>query len=171
MKIWEIKNAFVKLQKMLDNAAEEENEVDKAYLQDLITKEWEKGEEALSDKLEAMAGMMKNFKHMEEAYKKEKDLFAKKEKTMENQQEFIKNRMILPTLKAAKLEKLECGVHKVSIRHSKACEVQDMAAVPEQFIKEEIRKSADKREILKLLKEGERIAGCVLLENESVQIK
>lgn len=171
MKIWEIKNAFVKLQKMMDKAIDEENDVDRAYELQLIEQEWAKGEDALADKLEAMGSMLKNYQHMADACKAEKDKFARKQKTLENQISFIKERMILPTLKAAKLEKVEAGVHKVSIRHSKACDVQDMSALPDDFIKVEERRTADKREILKRLKDGEQIPGAVLLENESIQIK
>lgn len=170
MRIWEIKNAFIKLQKMFDES-EELDGADKTYIQDRIMEEWEKGEAALADKLEAMSSMLKNYQHQAEACKAEKDKFARKQKTCESQIEFIKSRMILPALHAAKLEKIEAGVHKVSIRHSKACEVQDMSALPEEFVKIEERKTADKREILKRLKEGEKINGAVLLENESVQIR
>ena len=171
MKIWEIRNAFVVLQRLLDSTEEMENEEDAIALRDRIMKEWENGQEALADKLEAVSAMLKNTQHYAEACKAEKEKFAKKQKSAENQIDFIKNRMILPALKVAKVEKVEAGMHKVSIRHSKACDIQDMRAVPEEYIKVEERRSADKREILKLLKAGERVPGAVLLENESVQIK
>lgn len=171
MKIWELKNAFIKLGNMMDKAMDEENDIDRAHALQMIEQEWAKGEGALADKLEAMSSMLKNYQHMADACKAEKDKFARKQKTLENQISFIKDRMILPTLKAAKLEKVSAGAHKVSIRHSKSCEIKDMQAIPEEFIKVEERRSADKREMLKRLKEGESIPGVYLHEVESVQIK
>lgn len=171
MRIWELKNAFIRLQKLFDEAEEQEREEDKLALQERVLEEWAKGEEAISDKLEGVAAMLKNMKHSAEAFKKEKEYFAKKQKSAENQIEFIKSRMVLPLLKAAQKNKIEAGVHKFSIRHSKACEVNDMSAIPEEFIKVEERKTADKREILKRLKEGEQIPGAYLKENESLLLK
>ena len=171
MRIWDLQNAFIKLQKMFDEAEEMEREEDKLALQDQILEEWAKGEAALSAKLEGTASMLKNIAHTMDACKAEKDKFDRKQKSAEKQIDFIKNRMILPALKAAHKEKVEAGSHKISIRHSKACEIKDMASLPEEFITIVETKTADKREVLKRLKEGERIAGAVLKENESVQIK
>ena len=171
MRIWDLQNAFIKLQKMFDEAEEMEREEDKLAIQEKILEEWAKWEEALSYKLEGTAAMLKNIAHTMDACKAEKDKFARKQKSAEKQIDFIKNRMILPALKAAQKEKVEAGSHKITIRHSRACDIQDMSAIPTEFIKIEERKSADKREILKRLKEGEKISGAVLLENESVQIK
>lgn len=171
MRVWEIKNAFIQLQKLFDSAESIEDDIERLALQGRIMDEWEKGEDALANKLEAMAAMLKNMGHYAEACKAEKDRFAHKQKVTENQIQFIKERMILPALKAAKTEKIDAGMHKISVRHSTACDINDMAALPSEYKKEEIRVSADKMSILKKLKAGELVPGAVLLENESVQIK
>lgn len=72
------------------------------------------------------------------------------------------------SMKAIGKDKIGTTLFKVSIRRSKAVEV-DMVLLPDQFKK--VKYEADKRQIMTLLKSGQEIAGAELVESENLNIR
>ena len=58
-----------------------------------------------------------------------------------------------------------------SFRKSTRVEVVNLDLVPEEYIKTEIKKSANKTAIGKLLKADQAVPGCELIVNHNLQIK
>lgn len=60
---------------------------------------------------------------------------------------------------------------KVSLRKNKKVEVLDETKIPLEYMTEKIERKPDKKELAKLLKTGQEIAGVELIETESLQVK
>lgn len=67
------------------------------------------------------------------------------------------------------LQKLECGVHKLSLRSSQAVEIIDEVKIPNEFIK--VTTSVDKSALRTALLAGATIEGAELKTNTSLQIR
>lgn len=64
------------------------------------------------------------------------------------------------------LECLKCRYEK-----NKKVEVLDETKIPLEYMTEKIERKPDKKELAKLLKTGQEIAGVELIETESLQVK
>lgn len=118
------------------------------------------------DKVENVALMVKNFLSDAEAYKREKESFAKKEQAAKNKAERLKAYL------AGNLggEKFKSDRVTISYRKSDSVEITDAAALPVKYLRTK-EPEPNKAEIKKALKAGEEVSGAVLIEKESIQIK
>lgn len=118
------------------------------------------------EKVENLALWIKNLASDAEAYKREKDSFAKKEQAAKKKIESLKNYLTL-NLSG---EKFKTDRVTISWRKSETVEVTDPGKVPEGwFIPQEPK--LDKAGLKSALKDGEQIPGVELKENNNIQIR
>ena len=117
-------------------------------------------------KIENIALFIKNLKADKEAYKKEKQLFAEKEKTTENKIASLTS-YLSDFLKG---EKFKSTRVTISYRKSESVAIDDIGEVDKQYLKE-VEPQADKTMIKAALKEGIEVPGAHIEKKESIQIK
>lgn len=101
-----------------------------------------------------------------EALKKEKEMFAEREKSAKNKAESIKKYLSL-VLNGENFKTTECVI---SFRKSEKTVIDDVHKLPENFLKYAEPK-ANLTEIKKAIKSGEEIKGAHLEETQNIQIK
>lgn len=116
-------------------------------------------------KIENVALWVKNLNAEAAAYKAEKDAFAEREKAAKAKAEKLSEWLTA----ALNGEKMTSNRVAISFRKSEAVEVEDEAVVPENCFK--IKKEISKSTIKMLLKAGEKIPGCRIVQNLNIQIK
>lgn len=117
-------------------------------------------------KIENICLWIKNLKSDATAYKAEKDSFEKKRKAAENKAEALKKyvQFVLAG------EKFKTGRVSVSYRKSEQVECDDMAKVPERYLRFK-DPELDKTKIKEALKNGENVESCKLVEKQNMQIR
>lgn len=127
-------------------------------------------EMALDEKVENIALWIKNLMADAEAYKREKESFAYKQKVAENKIKSLKE--YLGGYLAG--NKWKSDRVSISFRKSQSVEVdlQRLMAFDgaDKFLRYK-EPDADKTAIKEALKNGDVIPGCALVENQSIQIK
>ena len=118
------------------------------------------------EKIENIALWIKNLASDAEAYKREKDNFAKKEQTAKKKIDSLKSYLTM----CLAGEKFKTDRVQISWRKSEAVEILDPAKIPEGWLVPQEPK-VDKAGIKAALKDGEEIPGVTLKENNSIQIK
>lgn len=118
------------------------------------------------EKIENIALWIKNLTSDAEAYKKEKDNFAKKEQAAKKKVESLKE-YLRWNLDG---EKFKTDRVTISWRRSEAVEVINQEKIPKGWFIDQDPK-LDKAGIKAALKDGEEIPGVILKENNSIQIK
>ena len=118
------------------------------------------------EKIENIALWIKNLASDAEAYKREKDNFAKKEQTAKKKIDSLKSYLTM----CLAGEKFKTDRVQISWRKSEAVEILDPAKIPEGWLVPQEPK-LDKAGIKAALKDGEEIPGVTLKENNSIQIK
>lgn len=116
-------------------------------------------------KLENIALWIKNLDSDAEAYKREKDSFAQKEKAAKNKVESLKGYLNF----ALAGEKFKTDRVSISYRKSESVEVAHGFDDARFLIPQEPK--IDKMAIKKAIKEGEEVKGAILLEKQNIQIK
>lgn len=123
--------------------------------------EMERGE-----KLENIALWIKNLTSDAEAYKREKESFAQKEKTAKNKVESLKSYLNFvlngETFKSDKVN--------ITYRKSSVLNIIDEYIIPEKFFIPQDPK-IDKTAIKAAIKAGEEIKGAEIVEKNNIQIK
>lgn len=118
------------------------------------------------EKIQNIALWVKNLEADAEAYKKEKDSFAEKQKVAENKakrlKEYLGTYLDGQAFKSTRVN--------VSFRSSEAVNITDVTKIPEQFLKY-AEPTADKTAIKKMLKSGFTVDGAELVTNSNIQIK
>lgn len=117
------------------------------------------------EKVENIALMVKNLLSDAEAYKREKESFAKKEQAAKNRAEWLRDYL----QRNLQGEKFKTDRVTISYRHSEKVEVTDIDKIPQEYLR--IKPEPNKTEIKKALKAGMYVEGAVLTEQESMQIK
>lgn len=118
------------------------------------------------DKIQNIALWVKNLEADAEAYKKEKDSFAEKQKAAENKAKRLKE-YLGTYLDGQAFKSTRVSIH---FRSSEAVNITDVTKIPEQFLKY-AEPTADKVAIKKMLKEGFVVDGAELVTNSNIQIK
>jgi hypothetical protein len=121
------------------------------------------------EKLESYCKVIRQLEADAEVLKAEKTRIADKQKTAENSIARMKL-AVSEFLKAKGVQKEEAGIFKVALSASKAVEITDPTAIPEEYIKP-AKVEFDKSAIRKVLMSGKIIPGTELKINEGVQIK
>ena len=126
----------------------------------------EKMELERNEKIENICLFIKNLRAEAEALKKEKDAFAKRQKTVENKMESLK-RFMEGYLAG---EKFKTPKVSVSWRKSDKVEVDDVYKLPEEFVKYK-EPEVKKEDLKKAIKEGKTFEGVHLIECNNIQIR
>ena len=119
-----------------------------------------------AEKIENVALWIKNLKAQAAALKAEKDAFAAREKTANNQIKNLQNYLS----GALQGQKFESTKVKISFRSSESIEIADGVKIPEKFLKP-AEPTIDKVGLKTALKSGRIIPGVRLVSKKNVQIK
>ena len=117
-------------------------------------------------KIENLCLWIKNLKSDAEAYKAEKESFAKKQKQAENRATSLHN-FIQTVLNG---ENFKTDRVTVSYRKSEAIELEDKICVPDKYFVPQEPK-LDKTGLKKAIKAGEEFGGVHLVERQNMSIK
>ena len=160
MTLWQIDE---RINKILENDFYIDEETGEVFL----TEDLDKLDVERTEKIENVALYVKNLKYEAEAIKSEIDN--------------LKSRAEIKNKKAEKLrgyldkvlcgEKLETPKVALSYRKSTAVKIENEELLPDEFMTIKIDKKPNKVAIAKLLKNGETITGCELIEKQNLQIK
>lgn len=118
-------------------------------------------------KIENVVLWVKNLLSDAEAIKAEKDALADREAKCRKKADSLK-KWLGQVLEGQKFNTARCDV---SFRRSEKVEVDDVNSIPEELVVVTVTQSPDKNAIKKLLKAGQEINGCRLVENQNIQIK
>ena len=111
-----------------------------------------------------------NLKAMAAAAKAEKDRLANLQKFYENTQKRLEG-ALSQAMQVFGKDKVENATMRLSLRHTTATEVDDIALLPSEFKTTKVEEVADKTAIKKAIQAGEAVPGAHLVENISLQIK
>ena len=120
-----------------------------------------------SQKIENVCLWVKNLLSDAEAIKAEKDALAEREAKCRKKAEQLKE-WLGKALEGQKFSTARCAV---SFRRSEKVEVLDENIIPRAYMVETVSYKPDKQLIKEVLKDGQKINGCRLVENQNVQIK
>lgn len=120
-----------------------------------------------NQKIENVACWIKNLLSDAEAIKAEKDALADREAKCRKKAEDLKNWLGI-ALEGQKFSSARCAV---SFRKSTKLEVLDEDIIPRAYMVETVSYKPDKQLIKEVLKDGQTINGCRLVENQNIQIK
>lgn len=118
------------------------------------------------EKIEGIGLWIKNLLSDMEAYKKEKEAFAEREKAAKSKAESLKKYL----LSALDGQKFSTAKVAISFRQSEAVTIAEGAHVPDEYIRRKVTEEPDKTALKKALKSGESIPGVTLEKTQSVQI-
>lgn len=116
-------------------------------------------------KVENIALWIKNLKAEAEALKAEKDAFAKRQKTAENQMNSLK-RYLSGYLDGTQFKSAKC---RVSFRKSEYVYVSEEANIPDEYLKFK-EPDIDKTKLKAALKAGTTVSGCCIETRQNIQI-
>ena len=117
-------------------------------------------------KIENIALWIKNLVSDADELKKEKDVFAEREKSAKNKAESLK-RYLSDILYGQAFQTTKTNI---TFRRSESVSVTDTYAVPDKWYKEVIPE-VDKTAVKKAIKGGEIIPGVEIVEKQNIQIK
>lgn len=163
MKLYELLQNFRNLQQVLENAGEDEN------LKELVINSMKGLECDLSTKVENIVRLIKNLQAEVEALKAEEKRLARERKIRENKIENLQG-YLFDTISGLEKREVKGGIFTVSVKKNppKAI-VEDLNAIPRQFIVN--TPSVDKKMLKEALKNGEKIEGAKLVQEESLKIR
>lgn len=160
MNLYEMNAQIEELSERLVNT--ETGEIDEA-----VMKELDELNMARDEKLEGCGIVIKNLAAECIGLKYEidalKERMASKERRMDNMMRYVDNNL--------RGEKFETSKVAFSYRKSQSVDVVNEEAVPDALCKYETTRKPVKTEIKKLLKSGEDVPGCVLVEKNNLNIK
>ena len=120
-----------------------------------------------TEKLESVALWIKNLQSDAIAFKAEKEAFAEREKAATAKAEQLKAYLA----KALDGQKFSTGKCAVSFRRSEKVEVMDEDSITRAYMVETVTYRPDKSLIKEVLKGGEKVSGCQLVEILNTQVK
>lgn len=118
-------------------------------------------------KLENITLWIKNLQADAQAYKAEKEAFDKRQKAAEKKIASL-TKYLTDNLNGEAFSTTKCAV---SFRRSVSVEVVSTEKVPKKFMLKKIIVEPDKNAIKALLKNGQKVSGCRLVEKLNPQIK
>lgn len=118
-------------------------------------------------KVEGVACWIKNLVADAAAYKAEKEAFAERERVAARKAERLKEWLVM-ALEGQKFSSSRCAV---SFRRSETVEVDDVQRIPPNLLRVKTTVDPDKTAIKTMLKAGQEIEGCRLVEKLNPQVK
>lgn len=122
----------------------------------------------IGEKLEGYAMVLKNIESDIAGIKAEEKRLADRRKSMESNIARIKEN-VADTLLTVEGNRVKTEKFTFSFRKSTSVQIENDAAIPQQFIK--VEKTISRAELAKALKAGEQIEGAQLVENQSLSIR
>lgn len=124
-----------------------------------------------SEKLQDYVHVLKTFEAEITMIDAEMARLKENKRILENRSEYLKGKMI-EYMQATNQKTAAAGTFKVKLNESKSCEITDEALIPMEYMREIPAKlEPDKLEMLKALKNGEKISGASLKTSYSVTAK
>ena len=120
-----------------------------------------------SQKIENVALWVKNLQADALAFRAEKEAFEKREMAAKNKADSLKA-WLAKALDGEKFSSTKCSV---SFRKSTKLEVVDTDSIPKEFMVETVSIKPDANAIKAVLKTGQEVSGCRLVESLNTQIK
>ena len=120
-----------------------------------------------SQKIENVVLWIKNLESDAAAIKAEKEALAKRQVAALAKAAQLKE-WLAKALEGQKFDTARCAV---SFRRSETVEVSDVALLPDELKRVKTEVEPNKTAIKALLKDGQDVVGCRLVENQNVQIK
>lgn len=118
-------------------------------------------------KIENVVCWIKNLLSDADAIKAEKDVLAEREAKCRKKADDLK-KWLTTILEGQKFSTAKCAV---SFRKSTKLEITDADRIPKEFLVETVTIKPDANSIKEVLKSGQEVSGCVLVENQNIQIK
>lgn len=118
-------------------------------------------------KIECVVLWIKNLESDALAIKAEKEALAKRQVAALAKAAQLKE-WLGKAMEGQKFSTARCAV---SFRRSETVEVEDVALIPAELLRVKTTVEADKTKIKALLKDGQEVKGCCLVENQNIQIK
>lgn len=136
-------------------------------------------EDAVTDTLEAMGveGKVEDYCHVINQLNADADMYDKEIKRLQAKKKAAVNgvdrmkKALAAYMQASQTKKLAAGTFTLSFRKSETVVVTNQDALPEAFIKTEVKTTPDKTAIKNAIKSGQAVAGAELQENQNLQIK
>lgn len=122
---------------------------------------------AKQDKIEGVALCIKNQQALVAALEAEEKAFAERKKQAKAKVEGLKMWLV----KATEGEKFTTANCAVSFRRSESVEIVDETLIPAQYLTQAVTYKPDKTAIKALIKSGQEVGGCILVEKLNAQIK
>lgn len=140
---------------------------------DLEGEELGKALENIDDEIEVKAenyaGLIKNLEAEAEAYKKEIDRMADRERALRNRAKFLKKNLEETMIDLDK-KKFKTNLFSFNIqRNAPGIKILDADKIPEEFV--EYKRKIKKNDLKKAIKEGLETEAAVLVESESLRIR
>ncbi|CAM3734543.1 siphovirus Gp157 family protein [Mesobacillus zeae] len=159
MRLYELSNSFTQLLEMADV-------MDPEVFQDTL----QSIEEAIEDKAENMAKLIRCLEADAKAIKEEEQRLADRRKTIENRisnaKDYLQNQ-----LEVAGLDKIKRPTVTISIQNNPpSVFVKDESLIPSHYMVP-VAPNLDKKAVLQFLKEGGEVPGCEIQQLRSVRIK
>lgn len=120
-----------------------------------------------NQKIENVVCWVKNLLSDADAIKAEKDALAEREAKCLKKAEDLK-KWLAEALGGQKFSTAKCAV---SFRRSETVEIADVALIPPELLRVKTTTEPNKTAIKALLKDGQEVVGCSLVENQNLQIK
>lgn len=122
------------------------------------------------DKAEAVACFIKQLEAEAEMLQAEEDALYKRRQAKEHKAVRLRT-YLANCIQAAGRDRFETPRVECKFRRSKQVVVSQLSLVPEEFIKEDVRKSADKKAIRKYIEAGGEVPGADLVECQNLQVR
>ena len=145
-----------------DDLTPEQREAMDEYLNDLADQE--------ASKVDAFAAFLRAQSASADFCKQEGARLYARAHSIERRLDYLKRRY-LETMQDHGLKRVAGNAYALSVRISRAVEVTDMSAIPAEFIREKIERTADKTALKEALAGGATIPGCVMQERPSLQVR
>ncbi|MED1953955.1 siphovirus Gp157 family protein [Brevibacillus centrosporus] len=160
MNLYELTGSYLNLLQLT-----QDGEIDEQAIADTLASL----EDAIDQKAEGIAKVMRSNSALIDALKAEEKRLAERRKALENRNESLKQ-YLASSLEAIGVDKVKTATHTIGFRNNPpAVSVLDEAAVPLQYFI--TTQSLDKKSILEQLKNGEEIPGVTLTVGRSLQIR
>ena len=127
---------------------------------------WDELNMAFEEKVENTACYIKNLQSDIVALKNEENALAARRKAAEKKAAWLE-KMLTDNMGGASFSSARCAV---SFRMSKKVEVKNAAEIPDNLLRVKTTVEPDKKAIGELLKAGQTVPGCVMVENQNIQI-
>lgn len=122
------------------------------------------------DKASNIALYIQELQAQAEAIKNKRDSLYDRQKSTTNKAERLKAYLSDMMNRAGKT-KVETDDVRISFRKSESVDILDESLIPEEYINAKLTVTPDKVSIKKAIKNGQDIAGVMLVENQNLQIK